>query len=86
MGKPNNKEIEEQVRQALENVRPFLQTDGGDVELVEISDDMVVRIRLLGNCRDCQISEMTMKAGIEEGVKSAVPSIKRVEEVQGASG
>lgn len=76
----NHQEIEKQINQALDSLRPFLHADGGDVELVEVSDDLVVKVRLLGNCKTCQISDMTMKAGIEEGVKSAVPSVKRVEE------
>jgi Fe-S cluster biogenesis protein NfuA len=66
------------VEQALEKVRPFLRTDGGDVELVSVNDQMVVSIRLLGSCQHCEISEMTMKMGIEEGVKHEVPEIKEV--------
>jgi Fe-S cluster biogenesis protein NfuA len=74
--------LENQVKTALNNIRPYLQADGGDVEFVKITEDMVVHIRLLGNCRDCHISEMTMKAGIEEGIKSAVPAIKSVQEIK----
>lgn len=72
------KELKIQVENALESVRPYLHQDGGDVELVDIDENMVVSIRLLGNCHSCQISNMTMKAGIEEGIKKAVPQIKSV--------
>ncbi|MFY8021448.1 MAG: NifU family protein [Bacteroidia bacterium] len=63
---------------ALNGMRPFLQADGGDVELVELTDDMEVRLRLIGNCSSCSMSHMTMKAGIESGLKAAIPDIKSV--------
>lgn len=69
--------IEQRVEQALETVRPFLRSDGGDVELVSVKDK-VVSIRLLGSCQHCEISEMTMKMGIEEGIKHEVPEIEDV--------
>ncbi len=75
--------IEEQIKNALNSIRPYLKADGGDVEFVDIDEDMIVRIRLLGNCKSCNISEMTMKAGIEAGIKSAVPQVKSVVEVKG---
>lgn len=59
-------------------MRPFLQADGGDVELVEVTSDMEVRLKLTGNCSSCNMSHMTMKAGIENGLKSAIPQIQRV--------
>jgi Fe-S cluster biogenesis protein NfuA len=68
----------DKVEIALNSMRPFLQADGGDVELVEITDDMEVRLRLKGNCSSCNISHITMKAGIENGIKSAIPEIKSV--------
>ena len=68
----------ERVAGALDTVRAFLQADGGDVELVDIDQDMTVKIRLLGQCRSCQMSAMTMKAGIEDAVKRAVPQINKV--------
>ena len=73
--------IMNKVEEAIEQLRPFLAADGGDMELVEITDDAVVRVRLLGACKDCSMSEMTMKAGLEEAVKKAAPEILRVEEV-----
>lgn len=77
----NTATIESRVEHALETIRPFLRADGGDVELVDVSSDMKVSIRLLGSCRDCQISDMTMKFGIEEGIKREVPEIKAIEAV-----
>lgn len=69
------------VEQALESMRPFLAADGGDMELVDITDDMVVRVKLLGSCRDCHMSEMTLKAGVEEAIKKSVPQIISVEAI-----
>ncbi|AMS26061.1 nitrogen fixation protein NifU [Bacteroidetes bacterium UKL13-3] len=74
----NMTELEQKIEIALNSMRPFLQADGGDVELVEITDDMEVRLRLKGNCSSCEMSGMTMKAGIENGLKSAIPQIVNV--------
>ena len=70
--------LTEQVEQALETIRPYLIADGGDVAIEEITEDKVVKLKLLGNCGSCKMSFMTMKAGIEEAVKRAVPEIKGV--------
>jgi Fe-S cluster biogenesis protein NfuA len=72
-------ELRDRVEEALETMRPFLAADGGDMELVNITDEMVVQLRLLGSCKDCNMSEMTLKAGVEEAVKRSVPQIKSVE-------
>ncbi|MGB0368755.1 MAG: NifU family protein [Flavobacteriales bacterium] len=69
------------VEDALQTMRPFLEADGGDMELVDITDEMVVQVRLLGSCKTCGMSEMTLKAGIEEAVKRSVPEIIAVEAV-----
>lgn len=69
--------LQEKVEQALESIRPFLKGDGGDIELVEIKDN-VVYVKLLGNCSGCHISTSTMKLGVESTVKQFVPSIKEV--------
>lgn len=71
-------ELMDKIELALNSMRPFLQADGGDVELVEVTDEMEVRLRLTGNCSNCNMSHMTMKAGIENGLKSAIPQIKNV--------
>lgn len=74
----NRVELEEKIEIALNSMRPFLQADGGDVELVDITDEMEVQLRLTGNCSSCSMSSMTMKAGIENGLKSAIPQITKV--------
>ncbi len=69
-----------EVSQALDEVRPSLQVDGGDVELVDIEDG-VVKVRLLGHCAGCPMSQMTLKMGIESYLKKKVPGVKSVESV-----
>lgn len=76
-----DEELREKVESALDLMRPFLVADGGDMELVNITEDMVVELRLLGSCKSCNMSEMTLKAGVEEAVKRAVPQIKAVEAI-----
>lgn len=73
--------VYDKVEEVLNSIRPFLNADGGDVELVEIEND-TVRLRLLGACSSCNMSQMTMKAGIEEGIKKAIPEIRVVEAVE----
>ncbi len=68
---------ENKINEALESVRPFLKADGGDVELVSLDSDKLF-IKFIGACSTCSMSDMTLKAGIEEAVKSAVPEIKEV--------
>ena len=69
----------DKVELALQSIRPFLQRDGGDVELVNITDDNIVQVRLLGACESCSMSQMTLKAGIEESIKNAIPEIQSIE-------
>lgn len=71
----------EQVEAALDTIRPYLITDGGNVSIEEITPDKVVRLKLLGSCGSCPMSIMTLKAGIEEAIKKAVPEITAVEAV-----
>lgn len=66
---------------ALEQIRPYLQADGGDVSLIEITADKIVKLELLGACKSCSMSAMTLKAGIEEAIKRAAPEIRGVEAV-----
>jgi Fe-S cluster biogenesis protein NfuA len=68
----------EKAEAILDQLRPFLEADGGDMEIVEITDDYIVKVRLLGACSDCSMSHMTMKAGLEEALKKAVPEINKV--------
>lgn len=71
----------EEVKRILETLRPGLQMDGGDVELVEITQDNVVKVRLTGACQGCPMSVMTLKMAIEESLKKELPQIKSVESV-----
>jgi Fe-S cluster biogenesis protein NfuA len=68
----------ERVEAALDKIRPFLKADGGDVRVLEITEDMVVKLELVGACESCPMSHMTMKAGIEEAIKRDLPEIKSV--------
>jgi Fe-S cluster biogenesis protein NfuA len=70
--------MKEQVQKALDKVRPSLQADGGDVELVDVSADGVVKVKLTGACHGCPMSQMTLKMGIEKILKQQVPSVKEV--------
>lgn len=70
--------IKEKVLLAMDQIRPFLHADGGDVELVEVRDDATVIVRLMGACSDCSMSVMTLKAGIEDTIMRAVPEVKAV--------
>ena len=69
------------VEEALETIRPYLIADGGNVAIEEITQDHIVKVRLLGSCGSCKMSFMTMKAGIEQAIIKAVPEIKGVEAV-----
>jgi Fe-S cluster biogenesis protein NfuA len=68
----------EKINHALDDVRPFLEVDGGNVEVVDVTDDMTVKVKWLGNCENCSMSAMTMKAGIEQAIKSKLPEIQAV--------
>lgn len=70
--------MKEQVQKAIELIRPGLQADGGDVELVDVSPDGVVKVKLAGACQGCPMSQMTLKMGIEKIIKNQVPGIKEV--------
>lgn len=72
-----------QINEALNSVRPHLKVDGGDVEVLDVSDDMEVTIKWLGNCEFCSMSVMTMKAGIEQAIMAKLPQIKGVKAANG---
>jgi Fe-S cluster biogenesis protein NfuA len=74
-------DLKVKVEEALEQIRPYLQADGGNVNLIDITDDKIVKLELLGACKSCSMSAMTLKAGIEEAIKRAAPEIKGVEAV-----
>ncbi len=70
--------MREKVESALNKIRPSLQADGGNVELVEVTPDGVVKVKLTGACAGCPMSQMTLKAGIEKAIKQEVPEVKEV--------
>jgi Fe-S cluster biogenesis protein NfuA len=73
--------MKNEVQKALNNIRPYLQADNGDVELVEVSEDGIVKVRLTGACEICPLSVLTLRAGIERAIMKEVPSVKRIESV-----
>ena len=77
-----NSNLLDRIDKALDSIRPYLEADGGDVKVVEISDDNIVKVKLLGACDGCSMSSMTMKSGIEEAIRKVVPEIKGVEEIK----
>ena len=73
--------MKNQIIKALDNIRPFLQADNGDIELIEVTDDGIVKVKLTGACGVCPMSIMTLRAGIERALLLEVPGIRRVESV-----
>jgi len=73
--------LKEKVEAALDKVRPSLQADGGDVQLIDVDEDGVVKVKLQGACAGCPMSQMTLKMGIEKVLKQNVPEVERVESV-----
>lgn len=73
--------MQERVKKALDGIRPYLKADGGDVELISISEDGIVRVKLVGACSSCPMSQMTLRAGVERALIREVPGIRRVEAV-----
>ena len=74
----NSKEIKEKVLKALDEIRPFLASDGGDISLVSIDNDRIVNVKLHGACVGCSVNQMTLKTGVEMTVKKHVPQIDKV--------
>jgi len=70
--------MREEVEKALESIRPALQADGGDIELVNVGEDGIVQVRLMGACGGCPMSQMTLKMGVEKTLKQIVPQVKSV--------
>jgi len=69
------------INQAIEQLRPFLHADGGDMEFIELTEDAIVKVKLFGACSDCSMSHMTMRAGLEEALKIAAPEVIAVEAI-----
>ena len=81
MGIITDKNIINKIEEALATIRPYLESDGGDINLVEVTDDMIVKVKLIGACSSCNVSMMTLKIGVEVAFKSAVPEVKEVIDV-----
>tara|TARA_B100001142_G_scaffold329022_1_gene390838 strand:+ start:4581 stop:4829 length:249 start_codon:yes stop_codon:yes gene_type:complete len=81
MGIITDTKIIKKIKDALEEIRPFLEGDGGDIHFIELTDDWVVKVKLVGACSSCDISMMTLKNGVEVVIKKAVPQVKEVIEV-----
>lgn len=75
----------DRIEQALDTIRPYLEADGGNVKVLEVTDEMVLKLELVGACGSCPMSPMTLKAGVEQAVLKAVPEIRAVEAVNGAT-
>ena len=76
-----DKKILEKIENALTEIRPFLEADGGDISLVEVTKDMVVKVKFMGACSNCNVKMTTLKNGVEIVVKRAVPEVKEVIDV-----
>ena len=74
--------MKDEILKALESMRPFLQSDNGDVELVDVTEDGIVKVKLLGECKECPLSAMTLRAGIERSLMQQVPGVRRIEAVK----
>ena len=76
-----SEELIQRIESSLDNIRPYLEADGGNVRILEITKDFVVKLEFLGNCGNCPMSTMTFKAGVEEAIKKSVPEIRSIEVV-----
>ena len=77
----NNVSLIERVENALDEIRPYLNKDGGDIKVVSIDNNNIANIELLGNCESCPMSPMTLKLGVEEAIKKNVPEIKGIKTI-----
>ncbi|RCT53869.1 NifU family protein [Winogradskyella sp. KYW1333] len=78
----NSEELKLNVEKALEEIRPFLQSDGGDINLLSIDDEKLVKVQLVGACTSCSVNQMTLKSGVEMTIKKYAPQIERVINVE----
>ena len=83
MSTSEKKELLQRIDLALNDVRPHLKVDGGNVELVDVTEDNIVKIKWLGACESCNMSVMTMRAGVEQTLRSKIPQIQSVEAING---
>lgn len=82
---PDDPALHQRIEETLDQIRPYLMADGGSVRLQSVTEDMVVELQLLGACGTCPMSMMTLRAGIEQALKRAIPQIRRVEAVTPAA-
>jgi len=83
MSSVEKQELIEKVDRALDDIRPHLAVDGGNIEIVDITDDLILQINWLGNCSSCSMSAMTMRAGVEQTLQGKVPEITGVQAMNG---
>lgn len=76
-----DKDLIDRIESALDNIRPYLEADGGNVKVLEVDEHNIVKLELLGSCGSCPMSTMTMKTGVEEAIKRAVPEIRGVKAI-----
>lgn len=74
--------MEDEILKAIEAMRPYLQADNGDIELIEVTEEGIVKVKLLGECKECPLSVMTLRAGIERSLMKQVPGVRRIEAVK----
>ena len=75
----NTEDITLRIEASLDSIRPYLEADGGNIKVLEVTDDKILRLEFVGNCGSCPMSTMTFKAGVEEAIKRSVPEIKSIE-------
>jgi len=78
----NNEQLISRIEETLSQLRPYLEADNGNISFVEVTEDMIVRVRLEGACSSCSMSMMTLKAGVEQSLLKAIPELKAVEAVE----
>ena len=81
MEQANNSELENKIKNVLEQIRPYLQSDGGDIKYIGLTEDNVVNVELTGACGSCPYSIITLKNGVETAIKKPIPAVKAVEAI-----
>jgi len=81
MSVQSREELVQRIENVIDQIRPYLQADGGNIRFVNLTDDNVVNVELLGACGSCPMSQMTLKAGVEQAMKKAIPEVKSVEAI-----
>jgi Fe-S cluster biogenesis protein NfuA len=79
--RPKQNDLAQRIEESLNNIRPYLEADGGNVRILEITKENVLKLEFVGNCGNCAMSHMTFKAGVEDAIKRSVPEIRTIEVV-----